>query len=136
MLSKKIIISTIETKIFEKNLKTNIQIFKNIFVKITISKKFYVFIVFKFITKTIVKIENLKKINKRLSLFENYKIFIVENKQNKKTHKIAHIQLVRNMKLLNMNFIETISFNTWMNRNKKNINIEIYSIFIRNIEQI
>ena len=40
------------------------------------------------------------------------------------------------MKSLNMNFIEAISFNTWMNRNKKNINIEIYSIFIQNIEQI
>ena len=78
--NKKIIISTIETKIFEKNLKTNAQIFKNIFVKITISKKFYVFIVFKSITETIVKVENLKKINKKFSLFENYKIFIVENK--------------------------------------------------------
>ena len=69
--NKKIIISTIETKIFEKNLKTNVQIFKNISVKITISKKLYVFIVFKFITKTIVKAENLKKMNKKFFLFEN-----------------------------------------------------------------
>ena len=132
--NKKIIISTIETKIFEKNLKTNVQVFKNTFVKITISKKFYVLIVFKFITKEIVKVENLKKISKKFSLFENYKISIVENKQNKETHKIARIQLIRDMKSLNMNFIESISFNTWMNRSKKNINIEIYSIFIRDIE--
>ena len=56
------------------------KIFKNIFVKITISKKLYVFIVFKSITKTIVKTENLKKMNKKLFLFEYYKVFIVENK--------------------------------------------------------
>ena len=110
--NKKIIISTIETKISEKNLKTNVQIFKNIFVKITTSQKFYVSIVSKFITKAIVKAENLKKMNKKFFLFENYKIFIVENKQNKETHKIARIQLVRDMKSLNMNFIETTSFNT------------------------
>ena len=84
--NKKIIISTIETKIFEENLKTNVQIFKDISVKITISKKFYVLIVFKFITKAIIKAENLKKMSKKFFLFENYKISIVENKQNRETH--------------------------------------------------
>ena len=40
------------------------------------------------------------------------------------------------MKLLNINFIEVVSFNIWLNKSKKNKSIEIYLIFIRDIEQV
>ena len=40
------------------------------------------------------------------------------------------------MKSLNISFINVISFNTWLNKNKKDKSIEIYLIFIHDIEQI
>ena len=75
-----------------------------------------------------IKVANLKQIRKKLTRLENYVIFVAI--------KNIKVTLKKNMKLLNMSFIEIVSFNTWLNRSKKNKNIEIYSIFIRDIEQV
>ena len=69
---------------------------------------------------------------KKFARLENYVIFVtIKNKR-----KNIKITLKRDMKSLNMSFIEVVSFNTWLNKSKKNKSIEIYSIFIRDIEQI
>ena len=63
---------------------------------------------------------------KKLALSKDYVVFISFNSSVFK----------KDIKSLNMSFINAISFNTWLNKSKKNKSIEIYSIFIHDIEQI
>ena len=79
-----------------------------------------------------IKVASLKQMRKKLTRLEDYVIsIVVKNKR-----KNIKITLKKDMKSLNMSFIEVVSFNTWLNKSKKNKSIEIYSIFIRDIEQV
>ena len=109
---KKIIISKVKAETLKEDLKTYVQVFEDTSVKITASKKLYVSIASRSTTKAVARAENLKKMSKKLSLFEDYKFSVVENKQNRETRRITRIQLASDMKSLNMSFIEATSFNT------------------------
>ena len=82
--------------------------------------------------KFAIKVASLKQMRKKFARLEDYVIFVaIKNKR-----KNIKITLKRDMKSLNMSFIKVVSFNTWLNRSKTNKSIEIYSIFIRDIEQV
>ena len=79
-----------------------------------------------------IKIASLKQMYKKLTLLKNYVALI----SFKITRKYTRVSLKKDMKSLNMSFIDAISFNTWFNKSKKDKSIEVYSIFIHDIEQI
>ena len=79
-----------------------------------------------------IKITNFKQMYKKLALSKDYVALI----SFKNIKKYARVSLKKDIKSLNISFINAISFNTWLNKSKKNKSIEVYSIFIHDIEQI
>ena len=69
-------------------------------------KKSYTFSLSLFYIEFAIKIANLKQMRKKFARLENYVIFVVI--KNKKNIKLT---LKKNMKSLNINFIELVSFN-------------------------